>query len=82
MLMDRERLKTLLDEENVDDQAYSLGGSTRSEAYVLEHVASGWAVFYSERGLRTGEARLTAEDEACSHLLELLLRDPSTRRRA
>lgn len=50
------------------------------EAYVLEPGPPRWSVYYSERGLRTGEAVFDSENEACSHLLELLLRDLTTRR--
>jgi hypothetical protein len=53
-----------------------------SESYVLEPQGSERAVFYSERGLRTGEEVFASEDEACSRLLDLILRDPTTRRPA
>ena len=79
--MDRSAVKTLLDTENVDPAAYSLDGGTPSEAYVLERRCAEWAVYYSERGLRSSEVVFQTEDEACSHLLDLMLRDETTRRR-
>ena len=78
--MDVACLRRLLDAQDIDPRAYSLDGCAPSEAYVLERRSDGWSVFYAERGLRTAEARFDSEDAACAHLLELLLRDPSTRR--
>lgn len=81
MVMDRDTVKTLLDAENVDPGAYSLEGGMPFEAYVLERRVSNWAVYYSERGLRSGEVVFNSEDEACSYFLDLVLRDLTTRRR-
>ena len=78
--MDRERLRALLDAEDVDPAAYSLDGGLPFEAYVLERQPLGWAVYYSQRGLRSNEEPFTTEDEACARLLELVLRDSTTRR--
>lgn len=78
--MNRTTLKALLDAENVDPAAYSLDGGMPLEAYVLDRQSPRWVVFYSERGLRTGEVHFETEDEACHYLLELVLRDSTTRR--
>jgi hypothetical protein len=78
--MDRISLRMLLDAEDVDPESYSLDGGMPLESYVLEHRGSEWVVFYSERGLRTGEEVFGTEDEACGRLLDLILRDPTTRR--
>lgn len=78
--MDREALKALLDAENVDPSAYSLDDGMRFEAYVIERRPNDWSVYYSERGLRSGEVVFQSEDEACAHLLDLVLRDSTTRR--
>jgi hypothetical protein len=77
--MDISLLRRVLDVEGVDPDAYSLTGGAPSETYVLEPGPGRWSVFYSERGLRTGEAVFHTEDDACRHLLDLLLRDPTTR---
>jgi hypothetical protein len=45
----------------------------------MEETSSGWSVYYWERGLRSGEQAFGSEDEACRHLLDLLLRDSTTR---
>ena len=82
MPMDTAVLRHLLDAEGIDPGAYSLDGGMPSETYVLERRPDGWLVYYSERGVRTAETRFESEDEACGHLLELLLRDPTTRRGA
>jgi hypothetical protein len=80
MLMDRETPEALLDAENVDPTAYSLDGGIPFEAYVLERRSPDWAVYYSERGLRSGEVVFQTEDDACAHLLDLVRRDATTRR--
>jgi len=79
--MDLQTLKHILDAEDIDPIAYSLDGGMPFEAYVLERRAGHWVVFYSEHGLRTGETEFEAEGDACSYLLELLLRDSTTRRK-
>lgn len=78
--MDLSQLRVLLEQEGVDPASYSLEGGTPLEAYVLEVRPAAWAVFYSERGLRSGERQFGSEGEACDYLLELVLRDPTTRR--
>lgn len=78
--VNRDLLQKLLDKEGIDPSAYSLDGGSPFEAYVLEERAPSWTVYYSERGLRSGEVEFESEDEACSYLLELVLRDPTTRR--
>lgn len=64
---------------HIRDDSFSLEGGLPGEKYVLEIVSGGWQVYYSERGLRVGVTRFESEDEACSYLLECLLKDPTTR---
>ena len=78
--MNRQTLKELLDREGIDPSSYSLEGGMPVEAYVLEFSPSSWSVYYSERGLRTAEETYASEEEACSRMLEMLLRDPTSRR--
>jgi len=77
--MNRRRLQELARSEHVSDDAYSLEGGFPAERYVLSVADGGWAVYYSERGERSGLETFETEDEACAHLFELLLRDPTTR---
>jgi hypothetical protein len=79
-VVDRGTLKTILDAEGIDTESYSLDGGLPFEAYVLEERANAWGVYYSERGLRSNEVVFESEDEACRHLLDLLLADSTTRR--
>lgn len=72
-------LQALFDAEHVDPDSYSLNGGLPNEAYVLARTLSGWAVYYSERGLRTAEMAFATESEACAQLKTLVLRDPTTR---
>ncbi|TMF19992.1 MAG: hypothetical protein E6I36_11280, partial [Chloroflexi bacterium] len=78
--MDRQELADWLDSEGFDKRAYSLRGGARDECLVLERSRGGWAVFYSERGLRSGEKWFATESDACEHMQRLLVRDPTTRR--
>ncbi|SEE94177.1 hypothetical protein [Jiangella alba] len=73
-------LQALFDAEQIDPDSYSLDGGTPTEAYVLEQMPSGWAVYYAERGLRTAEMAFESESEACDQLRTLVLSDPTTRR--
>jgi hypothetical protein len=76
-----------LDREQIDPRSYELDGVSglsiedREERYFLEEGPSGWSVCYWERRLRSGEQSFVTENEACDHLLELLLRDRTTRMR-
>jgi hypothetical protein len=79
-LMTRETLEQILRREGVRQDAYSLEGGLPDERYCLDHSSQEtWTVYYSERGLRTGERRFESEADACEYLLDLILRDPTTR---
>jgi hypothetical protein len=77
--MDRGSLKPFLTAEGIDPESYTLDDATRDEAYVLDQRGRQWVVYYSERGLETGLEHFDAEDAACRHLMDLLLRDSTTR---
>lgn len=79
--LDRARLVELLDADNVDPDSYNLCGERADEALILAESFGAWIVYYSERGLRSAERTFTIDAEACECMLDLLLRDPSTRRR-
>ena len=78
--MNREDLRIAADREGVSADSFSLDGGLPVERYVLAIAEGGWSVYYSERGERVGEQIFDTEDEACSHLYLLLLRDSATRR--
>ena len=79
--MDRESLRSLLEAEDVDPAAYSLEGGAHDDVYVLEQSGDVWRTYFAERGMRIGEEQFGSEHEGCARLLELLLRDRTTRRR-
>ncbi len=79
-LLDREAVRQQLEAEDVDPRAFDLDAGRADEAYVLEPQAVGWAVYYAERGRRNGERLFASEHDACAHLLDRVLRDPTTRR--
>ena len=79
--MTRDSLRKMLRESGIRDQAYDLDGEYVDEAYVLARDGIEWAVFYSERGLRSGLRRFQTETEACEYLRTLLINDPTTHSR-
>ena len=78
--MDRQELADWLAAEGFDPSTYSLRGGAPDECYVLNRFNGGWEVFYSERGLRSGQEWFRTEAEACEHIKQQLMRDPTTRR--
>ena len=65
---------------HIRKDCYSLSGNPEDETLVLEpSTGNGWRIYYSERGLRTGEKVYTTESEACESFLEIVLRDPLMR---
>lgn len=78
--MNRKELKERLSKLNVDPDAYSLNGTLREDALVLDEVYGKWKVFYVERGKAENEQIFDTEREACQYFLELLKDDPSARR--
>ena len=77
--MDRDRLRELADSEHIRRNTYSFEGGLPVEQRVLDIEDGGWVVYYSERGRRMGLEWFETEDEACTHMFELLARDPTTR---
>lgn len=76
----RDQLAQILAAENIEPRAYDISGAGRDEAYCLERSATGWVVFYRERGLRRDAREFASEGDACAHLIDLIRRDPTTRR--
>jgi hypothetical protein len=74
-------LQTVLDRHGIRRDSYSLTGGCPNESYCIERCAGGWAVYYSERGKRNDERWFASESEACDHLAELLIDDPTARER-
>lgn len=79
--MNRRELVEMARQAGIREDVFSLAGGLAPETYVLEVAEGGWNVYYSERGDRTGNIFFATEDEACSHLFDLLIRDPTTRSR-
>ena len=77
--MNREGLLALLVAERVRLDSFSIDGSEKDESLCLQIVEGGWAVYYAERGLRSGERRFHTEDEACDFMARRLLADEGNR---
>jgi len=75
----RNELRHELHAKGVSPEAYCLDGGVSTECYVLDESYGQWSVYYSERGHRNDETVFQCEEEACRHLLSLLLADPTTR---
>ncbi|MES2172117.1 MAG: hypothetical protein V4479_15570 [Actinomycetota bacterium] len=68
-----------LDVAGVDPRSYSMGTLPKDESYVVEQSAGGWAVYYSERGLRTELREFLDEEAALDAFVTAVLSDPTTR---
>jgi hypothetical protein len=82
--VNRQSLVELLNAERVRPDVYSVDSPPPlrvDERLVMEIVEGGWAVYYAERGGRTGERRFDTEDEACRFMLDRLLADSGNRQR-
>jgi hypothetical protein len=79
--LDREGLRLVLEAQGVDQDSYCLDGGHPAERYVLDDRGSEWVVYYSERGIESGLRSFATEDLACRYLADLVLADPTTRRR-
>jgi len=76
--VDRVQLDRALHSLHIAPTTYSLAAPSH-EAYCMSEEPDGWHVFYSERGLRTGDRVFSSEASACDALLEMITSDPLTR---
>lgn len=75
-------LPNVLLREGFNPDSYRVyGGLGANERYVLDVGPAGWEVYYCDlRGMKDGLRVFQTEGEACAYFLELLRRDPTTRR--
>lgn len=77
--MDVAELIRKLDEAGVPSSVYDFdldGLSLPSERYCLRSEGRfRWLTYFSERGEKVGEHVWISEDQACGHLLQVLLRE-------
>jgi hypothetical protein len=76
--MNLQRLQSVLSGFGLGSDVVQFGGLP-NEAFVIEPHAGGWRIFYSERGVWTGEAWFENESDAADAFLELLASDSSIR---
>lgn len=69
-----DELKRRIDIAAIPRDAVALNDGLKDEAYVIEGAGTHWTVFYSERGLRSGEREFASEDSACQFLWDWLCR--------
>ena len=80
--MNIEELKKALDKAGVKPIYYSLhglSGGPYDGASILEKERDKWVYYYCERGGKFDLQYFDTEDEACKHILQILIRDPNTR---
>ncbi len=77
--MDKTELQSILVQEGISSESYDLNGGSPNEKYCLNRDGGKWSVYYSERGIRTGERTFDNESEACEYLLDMLRKDMTTR---
>ena len=77
--MNRAELVKQLNELRVNRAAYCLDGGLPNECYTLEQRATGWAVYYSERGRRSMEQVFSTEAQACQFLFDGIAQSPALR---
>jgi len=80
--MNKNELECQLQQAGVCSAAYSLDGGLPNERYVLSREPNGrWAVYYSERGQKTGLRDFDSESSACHFFFEYILQDSTTRQK-
>lgn len=77
--MNKEMLRKALIYEQFNPRAYSLKDEQKDEALCLRFENGKWFVFYSERGLQTGEMCFPDEESACDYFLKEMRSDPTTK---
>lgn len=72
--MNVNELKETLVSLNISDKYYSIltGGLPNEKLCIVNNEV--WAVYYSERGQKTGLKEFSSEAEACEYFLRKLLR--------
>ena len=74
--MTKDEFLKIVQHEGIRPDAFSLHGA-ENESYVLEASHAQWRVYYSERGLETGQSRFQSEAAALDDLLARLRADRS-----
>jgi len=72
---DRAHFSELIAELGFPSSIASFDGPGEGECYVIQGDGSGWAVYYAERGLRSGERAFPAEADALHYLLGWIVAD-------
>lgn len=75
--MNIEKLRMVLGILNVPPKCYEIDGNAKnSDRYALEKLSTGeWATYFEERGVKGAYKIFNTENEACAHLLVLILKD-------
>jgi len=76
--MTKPQLKEYLEKYGFNSNTYSLEPGIHADQQVLEEHYGVWSVYYSERGIRSGEKTFNNEEEACDYFLEIHSEDPTT----
>lgn len=71
--MKKNDLRSILINNNIPKDTYSLEGGLPNEAYCLNLAGDKWEVYYSERGQKSGLKLFKTEDEACDYFYKSLV---------
>lgn len=72
-----QRLADILQEQGYPSAAYGIGrgGKYQDQAFVLDKWSNRWAVYYTQRGVKSEVRKHASEDAACRDLLARLRGD-------
>jgi len=74
--MNRNELKLKLDAIGIPSTGYSLDGTLKPMSTILYFEDSEWITFdYDERGRIKNETHFDTEDDACQHILDVMIRE-------
>ena len=73
--MNIRELKEIFEGQRIPKDLYSLSGGLPNESYCIEQVKGQWAVYYSERGIRSNLELFDTEEDACLYLYECVKRE-------
>lgn len=73
--MNVSQLELILKESSIPTDVYSFKGGLPNEVFCIANERDCWAVYYSERGNKTGLRVFTSETEACEYFLTWIKRN-------
>ena len=76
-----EEAKDVLNKNNIREDVYVINGDLSDESLCLLSSGEKWNVFYYEKGEQINKQIFESESDACEYFLNILLDDPTTRKK-